>query len=62
VSRVEGPRGAVEAGLLAGRKGIGPRLALKLEAAGMGPARFWLAMQMQYDLHRVRSLIEGGSE
>ena len=37
-----------------GHKGIGPWTALKLEAAGAGPAQFWLNLQLHYDLHRVR--------
>lgn len=44
--------------LLAGRKNIGTRLALKLEAAGVGSARFWLTLQMNHDLHLARERAE----
>ena len=34
------------------RAGISPNLAVRLELAGAGTARAWLAMQMNYDLAR----------
>jgi len=37
--------------------GISPNLALRLEAAGVGTARAWLAMQSAYDL---AAALEGG--
>ncbi|MDQ3143899.1 MAG: HigA family addiction module antitoxin [Pseudomonadota bacterium] len=38
-----------------GRAGISPDLAIRLETAGISTARFWLALQMNYDLARARS-------
>lgn len=35
-----------------GRAGISPNLAVRLELAGTGTARGWLALQMNYDLAR----------
>ena len=35
-----------------GYAGIGPNLAVRLERAGVGTARGWLAMQTKYDLAR----------
>jgi addiction module HigA family antidote len=35
-----------------GRAGISPNLAVRLELAGSGTARGWLAMQVNYDLAR----------
>ncbi|GAA1875109.1 HigA family addiction module antitoxin [Paeniglutamicibacter psychrophenolicus] len=35
-----------------GRAGISPNLAVRLELAGVGTARGWLAMQTNYDLAR----------
>jgi addiction module HigA family antidote len=34
---------------------ISPNLAVRLEAAGVGPAQFWLALQTAYDLAHERS-------
>jgi plasmid maintenance system antidote protein VapI len=34
---------------------IGPSLAVRLEAAGVGTARAWLAMQAAYDLANERA-------
>ncbi|MQA91455.1 MAG: HigA family addiction module antidote protein [Gemmatimonas sp.] len=39
--------------VLNGRAGISPDLALRLEQAGVSTARFWLTLQMQYELARV---------
>lgn len=33
-----------------GRAGISPDLAIRLERAGVGTARFWMALQANYDL------------
>lgn len=41
--------------VLNGRAAISPALALRLEAAGAGAARMWLAMQTAYDLARERA-------
>lgn len=35
-----------------GRAGVSPNLAVRLELAGTGTARGWLAMQVNYDLAR----------
>jgi antitoxin HigA-1 len=35
--------------------GISPNLAVRLESAGVGTARAWLAMQSAYDLARERA-------
>lgn len=51
--------------IVRGQKGIGPRVALKLEAAGVGPAQFWLNLQSIFDLHKAReyaALAERGTE
>jgi len=40
--------------LIAGRSGITPEMAVKLEKAIGSTADTWLRMQMQYDLARVR--------
>ena len=48
-----------------GHAGVSPNLAVRLERAGAGTARAWLAMQANYDLareldgkdHNVQSLI-----
>ncbi|QAY61784.1 addiction module antidote protein, HigA family [Microbacterium protaetiae] len=48
-----------------GHAGVSPNLAVRLERAGVGTARAWLAMQSNYDLarelagrdHDVQSLI-----
>lgn len=52
--------------VLNGRAGISPDLAIRLERAGVSTARFWLALQTQYELAealkrkqpRVRRLAE----
>ena len=36
--------------VLNGRAGISPDLALRLEKAGVGTARFWINLQANYDL------------
>ena len=36
--------------LLHGHIGISPTMAWRLELAGVGTARFWVALQSQYDL------------
>jgi len=38
--------------VLHGHAGISPNLAVRLERAGVGTARAWLAMQTNYDLAR----------
>ena len=38
-----------------GRAGISADLAIRLESAGISTARFWLALQMNYDLAQARS-------
>lgn len=48
-----------------GHAGVSPNLAVRLERAGVGTARVWLAMQTNYDLareldgkeHEVRPLV-----
>ena len=40
--------------VLNGRAAISPDLALRLEAAGVSEARFWLNMQTNYDLAQAR--------
>ena len=37
------------------RAGISPDLAIRLETAGISTARFWMALQMNYDLARARN-------
>lgn len=39
--------------VLNGRAGISPDLALRLEQAGVSTARFWLTLQMHYELARA---------
>lgn len=39
--------------IVAGRRGISPDTALRLEASLGTPARLWLDMQAGYDLHRA---------
>ncbi len=41
--------------VLNGRAGISPELALRLEAAGVSQAKFWLNMQVNHELARVRT-------
>ena len=38
-----------------GRAGVSPDLAIRLETAGISTARFWMALQMNYDLARARN-------
>ncbi len=40
--------------VLAGRGGIGPGMAVALEEMGWSTARFWLALQAQHDIARVK--------
>ena len=40
--------------VLHGKAALTPRLALRLEAAGIGTARLWLDMQTAYDLAAAR--------
>ena len=37
-----------------GRAGISPELAIRLEEAGVSTARFWLNLQVNYDLAQAR--------
>ncbi|MDR1227928.1 MAG: HigA family addiction module antidote protein [Azoarcus sp.] len=39
--------------VLNGKAGISPDLAIRLERAGVGTARAWLSMQVNYDLAQV---------
>lgn len=39
--------------VLNGKGGISPDLALRLEKAGVGTARFWISLQANYDLWRA---------
>jgi len=39
--------------IVAGRRGISPETALRLEASLGTPARLWLNMQAAYDLHQA---------
>jgi antitoxin HigA-1 len=39
--------------IVAGRRGISPDTALRLEASLGTPARLWIDMQSAYDLHRA---------
>lgn len=41
--------------VLNGHAGISPELALRLEAAGVSKAKFWLNMQINYELAQARS-------
>lgn len=41
--------------VLHGHSGISPNLALRLEQAGVGTARAWLALQTAYDLAAERA-------
>ena len=40
--------------VLNGKAGISPSLALRLEKAGANTASFWIGMQANYDLWKVR--------
>lgn len=37
-----------------GRAGISPELAIRLEEAGVSTARFWMSLQVNYDLAQAR--------
>jgi addiction module HigA family antidote len=37
-----------------GRAGISPELAIRLEDAGVSTARFWMGLQVNYDLAQAR--------
>jgi addiction module HigA family antidote len=39
--------------IVAGRRGISPETALRLEASLGTPAKLWLTMQAAYDLHKA---------
>ena len=39
--------------VLNGRSGISPELALRLEAANVSTARFWMALQANYELSQA---------
>ncbi|MFJ7352698.1 HigA family addiction module antitoxin [Phyllobacterium sp. NPDC097923] len=41
--------------VLNGHAAISPELALRLEAAGVSEAKFWLNMQINFDLARARA-------
>jgi len=41
--------------VLNGHASISSELALRLEAAGVSDAKFWLSMQVNYDLARART-------
>ena len=41
--------------IVAGRRGISPETALRLEASLGTPARLWLDMQAGYDLHHAEA-------
>ena len=38
-----------------GRAGISPDLAIRLEEAGVSTARFWMTLQINYELAQVRA-------
>lgn len=40
--------------VLNGKAGISPELALRLEAAGVSEAKFWLNLQLNYELAQAR--------
>ena len=40
--------------VLAGRSPMGPRMAVRLEEMGWSEALFWLTLQMQHDIARVK--------
>lgn len=42
--------------VLNGRADISPSLAIRLEQAGVSTARFWIALQADYDLAQARKL------
>lgn len=41
--------------IVAGRRGISPETALRIEASLGTPARLWLNMQASYDLHQAEA-------
>ena len=43
--------------IVAGRRGISPETALRIEASLGTPARLWLNMQAAFDLHMVESKV-----
>lgn len=43
-----------------GRRAVGPRMALRLEALGWGTAEFWVRMQGTYDLAKEREHFRSG--
>ena len=43
--------------IVAGRRGISPETALRLEASLGTPARLWLTMQASYDLYRIEAQV-----
>jgi addiction module antidote protein, HigA family len=44
--------------VLNGRAGISPDLAIRLEQAGVSTARFWVALQANYDLARAMQHVQ----
>lgn len=42
-----------------GRSAISYDLAIRLEAAGVSTARFWTALQCEYDLEKARKAVQG---
>ncbi len=42
-----------------GRSAISYDLAIRLEAAGVSTARFWTALQCEYDLEKARNAAQG---
>lgn len=40
--------------VLNGKAGISPDLAIRLEMAGISTARFWIALQSEYDLEQAK--------
>ena len=43
--------------IVAGRRGISPDTALRLEASLGTPARLWVSMQAAYDLHEAEAKV-----
>jgi addiction module HigA family antidote len=44
-----------------GRSAISYDLAVRLEAAGVSTARFWTALQCEYDLEKAREAAQGAA-
>lgn len=44
--------------VMRGKNAISPELAVKLEAAGIGAARVWIAMQNDHDLWHARQSVD----